>query len=110
MWPCTKPGYSNHADVDSDPACHRPRRRQRVHVGRETGRRTGVYSGPDRGRTHHAGGKANLLSGVGPKIVEGKQRPSRLIARDGTSCLASPKKFRETEIGESVWCSWGYTD
>ena len=42
----------------------------------------------------------------GPKAVEGKQPPSRLLARDGTSCSVSKKKFESTVLGASVWCAW----
>ena len=45
-------------------------------------------------------------SGFGPKTVVDKRKPTRLIARDGTSCVVSEKKFEATIPGESVWCTW----
>ena len=44
--------------------------------------------------------------GFGPKLVEGKQPPTRLVARDGTSCVVSKKKYDSTVLGQSIWCSW----
>jgi len=44
--------------------------------------------------------------GFGPKLVEGKQPPTRLLARDGTSCVVSQKKYDSTVLGQSIWCSW----
>jgi hypothetical protein len=46
----------------------------------------------------------------GPKPVVGKQKPSRLLARDGTSCVVSPKKYESTVLGTTVWCGWMETD
>jgi hypothetical protein len=40
--------------------------------------------------------------GFGPKSVQGKQPPTRLIARDGTSCVVSEKKYESTALGASV--------
>ena len=48
--------------------------------------------------------------GFAPKVVENKRKPTRLVARDGTSCVVSDKKFNSTEPGESVWCTWFDTD
>ena len=58
------------------------------------------------GREHRQAGDNALGDGFGPKVVEGKQRPTRLIARDGTSCTVSQKKFDSTIPGSSVWCTW----
>lgn len=44
--------------------------------------------------------------GYGLKQVKGKQEPTSLIARDGTTCTASKSKFDSTIIGRSVWCNW----
>lgn len=30
----------------------------------------------------------------------------RLIARDGTTCVVSKKKFHSTQVGMNVWCTW----
>jgi hypothetical protein len=45
-------------------------------------------------------------NGFGPKSVQGKEKPTRLVARDGTSCIVSRKKFESTNLGTSVWCAW----
>jgi hypothetical protein len=44
--------------------------------------------------------------GFGHKPVHGKATPRRLIARDGTSCVVSQKKFDSATVGTSVWCTW----
>ena len=44
--------------------------------------------------------------GFGPKAVEGTEPPNRLVARDGTSCAVSEKKYQSTALGASVWCTW----
>ena len=54
-------------------------------------------------------GSSPLPDRFGPKAVEGKQPPSRLLARDGTSCSVSKKKFESAVLGSSVWCAWIYT-
>ena len=47
-----------------------------------------------------------LPEGYARKLVHGKENPTLLIARDGTSCTVSKKKFDSTRIGAPVWCSW----
>jgi len=47
---------------------------------------------------------------LGPKRVQGKQPPNRLLAHDGTSCLVSREKYEKTTIGTSIWCVWTDTD
>ena len=47
-----------------------------------------------------------LADGVGLKLVHGKQEPATLLARDGTTCGVSKKKFDSTRPGMSVWCAW----
>jgi len=59
---------------------------------------------PLRGEGSQKAERATSL--FGPKSVLGKENPTRLIARDGTSCIVSQKKFDSAEIGESVWCTW----
>jgi hypothetical protein len=44
--------------------------------------------------------------GYGPKAVQDKQPPARLLARDGTSCVVSEQKYESTALGASVWCIW----
>lgn len=46
----------------------------------------------------------------GQKTVVGKEKPTRLLARDGTSCVVSRKKYESTVLGTPVWCSWIETD
>ena len=64
----------------------------RVPFSRDRARSSGA---PERGR-----------QGFGPKAVEGKESPNRLVARDGTSCVVSEKKYESTGLGASVWCTW----
>ncbi|MGH7677673.1 MAG: hypothetical protein ACRENU_04340 [Gemmatimonadaceae bacterium] len=40
------------------------------------------------------------------KPVSAKEDPNRLIAKDRSSCTVSEKKYRETNLGESVYCAW----
>ena len=51
-------------------------------------------------------GEKSLANGFGSKIVEDKKPPTRLVARDGTSCVVSDKKYHSTNLGASVWCTW----
>ena len=44
--------------------------------------------------------------GYARKKVGGKQAPQRLIAKDGTSCTVSEKKYNSTALGDEVWCTW----
>ena len=45
---------------------------------------------------------------VGPskKSVSGKEPKTTLIALDGSRCHVTEKRYRETTIGEKVWCAW----
>lgn len=45
-------------------------------------------------------------SDVGRKAVYGKEDPATLVAQDGTRCAVTEKRYRETAIGEVVWCAW----
>lgn len=47
---------------------------------------------------------------LGPKPVRGKEPPTRLLARDGSSCIVSRQKFEQTTIGTSIWCVWTDTN
>lgn len=51
-------------------------------------------------------GNRDAADAFGPKKVYGKQDPSVLIARDGTTCSVSKHKYDSTRIGASVWCAW----
>ena len=42
----------------------------------------------------------------GHKAVVEKQEPTDLIAADRTVCTVSDERFRETEVGDDVWCLW----
>jgi hypothetical protein len=69
----------------------------------------GIELVTDRSRVNKNTGD-NRAGGFGPKAVTGKREPTRLIARDGTSCVVSEKKFQSTALGTSVWCTWFDTD
>jgi hypothetical protein len=43
---------------------------------------------------------------VDAKRVTGKEPPTTLIAQDGTRCVVTEGRYRETEIGSEVWCAW----
>jgi hypothetical protein len=49
---------------------------------------------------------SSIRSGFSRKLVSGKQSPSLLIARDGSRCTVSEKRFADTKEGEQVWCAW----
>jgi hypothetical protein len=40
------------------------------------------------------------------KRVAGKEPPPTLIAEDGTRCIVTEGRFRETEIGGNALCAW----
>lgn len=40
------------------------------------------------------------------KTVTSKSEPATLVAYDGTRCVVTAQKFRETVTGEKVWCVW----
>lgn len=44
--------------------------------------------------------------GFSRKLVSGKESPSILVARDGSRCTVSEKRFTETSEGEQMWCAW----
>jgi len=70
---------------------------------------------PFGGHGGHGGGGGVTPSGssdgasVSEKVVPAKQEPSTLIAFDGTRCVVTANRFRETVIGEKVWCAWAAT-
>lgn len=64
----------------------------------------GLQVGANRGRGKD--GAHNTANGFGPKTVHDKRAPTRLVARDGTSCVVPKKKFDATVTGTSVWCTW----
>jgi len=47
-----------------------------------------------------------VMEGLNDKPVSTKEAPTSLVAADGTRCLVSEAKFRETAAGERVWCFW----
>jgi len=58
------------------------------------------------GRDGAAGNERSLVDGLGSKPVTGKEAPTRLIARDGSRCDVSKKKYDSTIVGTTVWCVW----
>ncbi len=40
------------------------------------------------------------------KVVDTKQEPVTLIAVDRSICRVSEKRFRDTQVGERVFCGW----
>ncbi len=69
-----------------------------------------VVAGSAPMRGYRPAGNKSLVDGLGGKVVEDKKPPTRLIARDGTSCTVSKKKYDSTVLGASVWCTWFRTD
>lgn len=51
------------------------------------------------------GGCAHL-GVVAGKTVADKQRPNRLLAADGSTCLVSEARFEKVEVGRKVLCAW----
>lgn len=49
---------------------------------------------------------SGAIEAYGLKPVNGKEEPSTLIARDGTSCTVSKDKYDSAKIGRAVWCTW----
>ncbi len=47
-------------------------------------------------------GKAALSD----KTVNSKVEPRTLVATDGTRCVVTDARFRDTMVGEKVWCVW----
>ena len=43
---------------------------------------------------------------VGQKTVTAKHDPSTLVAFDGTKCVVTESRYRETVVGEKAWCVW----
>jgi hypothetical protein len=54
------------------------------------------------GTSSREGGRSE----VGRKAVYGKEDPATLVAQDGTRCAVTDKRYRETALGEVVWCAW----
>jgi len=46
--------------------------------------------------------------GIAPtrKAVAGKEEPFTLVAEDKSRCRVPEQQFRETSLGELVWCAW----
>lgn len=40
------------------------------------------------------------------KRVAGKEPPTTLIAEDGTKCVVTENRYRETNVGDEAWCVW----
>lgn len=44
------------------------------------------------------------------KAVLTKEKPTSLIAADGSRCLVGEEKFAGTRVGDRVWCVWSAKD
>jgi len=51
-------------------------------------------------------GRGGVMTGLADKPVASKEAPTSLIAVDGTRCLVTEEKYRNTAVGERVWCYW----
>lgn len=40
------------------------------------------------------------------KRVSAKREASTLVADDATTCTVTENRYRETKVGDHVWCSW----
>ncbi len=40
------------------------------------------------------------------KAVSAKQDPRTLIATDGSRCVVTDARYRDTNPGDKVWCVW----
>jgi len=40
------------------------------------------------------------------RIVYAKEEPATLYTRDGASCKVTPSRFKDTAVGDEVWCNW----
>ncbi|HEX4931920.1 MAG TPA: hypothetical protein VFV33_02000, partial [Gemmatimonadaceae bacterium] len=52
------------------------------------------------------GGDRGGGTGLADKPVASKEPPTTLFAADGTRGLVTEEKFRNTVLGERVWCLW----
>lgn len=43
---------------------------------------------------------------VSRKVVARKEDPSTLIAQDRTRCAVPATKYRDSAVGDNVWCDW----
>ena len=64
------------------------------------------FPGRDQSGSAPAAASRGRPEGYARKKVEGKQAPRRLVAKDGTSCTVSEKKYNSTKLGDQVWCTW----
>lgn len=54
-----------------------------------------------------AGSSAEMRDpSLSQKTVTSKEPPTMLVAFDGSTCLVTDKRYRETVIGEKAWCVW----
>ncbi|MCC6929647.1 MAG: hypothetical protein IT359_11710 [Gemmatimonadaceae bacterium] len=51
-------------------------------------------------------GRGGAVTGLAEKPVASKEAPTSLIAVDGTRCLVTEEKYRNTAVGDRVWCYW----
>lgn len=62
--------------------------------------------GGDREMPTGTASQGSGASALGRKAVYGKEDPATFVAQDGTRCAVTEKRYRETALGEVVWCSW----
>jgi hypothetical protein len=66
----------------------------------------GNFPAPAAGAAPRAGADSALTLGLSRKPVSGKEAPTTLLARDGTRCTVTEKRFNEIVHGEQVTCAW----
>jgi hypothetical protein len=49
---------------------------------------------------------AGTNSGLSRREVSAKAEPASLYARDGAHCKVTPDRFKDTAVGDRVWCNW----
>jgi hypothetical protein len=47
-----------------------------------------------------------IRSALSSKLVSGKEEPATLVARDGSRCSVSAKRFTDAREGDETWCAW----
>lgn len=53
-----------------------------------------------------AGSASVKDAALSQKTVTAKAEPATLIAFDGSKCVVTTAKFRDTVVGTKVWCVW----
>ena len=68
--------------------------------------RRGSPSTPTEIPVHRNGADSAFTLGLSRKPVSGKEEPATLLARDGSRCIVTEKRFKEVALGEQVTCAW----